>query len=169
MATTNKGFPYPTPTDPDKPRIDLEALAEFLNSMPGVRAGTEAERDVLTELWEGMLYFNLTAHRLEINRSGTAGDWAWVIDGSQPVPVAAGGTGMSVAPTMLVNLATTAPDSPLKSAPRPGVTGTLPVTNGGHGGTTPAATRTNLDVYSKAEIGDPETNFVQIFETALNA
>lgn len=34
-------------------------------------------------------------------------------------------------------------------------------------GADPAAQRTTLDVYSKAEIGDPETNFVTTFEAGL--
>ena len=33
--------------------------------------------------------------------------------------------------------------------------------------TSAAAARTRIDVYSKAEIGDPETNLVAVFEAAL--
>lgn len=166
-VTTSKGIPYPESTDPDKPRTDIQVLAEYIDQIPGVRAGTEEERDVLTELWPGLLYFNTTRARLEINRSGTAGDWVWVIDAAQPIPVANGGTGMNVAPSMQVDLASTAADSPLKSQPRPGVTGILPVAQGGTGADTPQAARQNLDVYSKAQIGDPETDFVAVFNAAL--
>ena len=40
---------------------------------------------------------------------------------------------------MLVNLASTAADTVLKEKPRPGITGTLPITHGGTGATTAAA------------------------------
>ena len=49
------------------------------------------------------------------------------------LPVAKGGTGLSSAPSMLTDLASTTADSPLQASPRPGVTGTLPVANGGTG------------------------------------
>ena len=56
-----------------------------------------------------------------------------------------------VNPSALTNLGSTSADNLLKASPRPGVTGTLPVANGGTGATTAAAARTNLDVYSKSE------------------
>ncbi|WP_221585546.1 hypothetical protein [Microbacterium sp. G2-8] len=164
---TSKGFPYPEAPDPDKPRLDLEALAVFLEQVPGIRVVTTAERDVLVNLWPGMVIFNTTLQRLEVNRSGTAGDWKWVIDAAAPVPIGNGGTGLSVAPSLLVNLGSTVASSPLSSAPRPGVTGTLPIAQGGTGGATAAAARTSLGVESAANIGNPETNFVTAFEAAL--
>lgn len=166
-VTTNKGVPYPESTDPDKPRTDIQELAEFIDQIPGVRAGTEEERDVLTELWPGLLFFNTTRARLEINRSGTAGDWVWIVDAAQPLPIANGGTGLNVAPTMYVNLSSSTGDSPLKSNPRPGVLGTLPIAKGGTGGGTAVAARESLSVYSRAEIGEPETDFVAVFNEAL--
>lgn len=52
------------------------------------------------------------------------------------VGVAYGGTGLSASPSMLVNLASTSAVNVLQASPRPGVTGTLPVANGGTGQTT---------------------------------
>lgn len=49
------------------------------------------------------------------------------------LPISCGGTGMTEAPSMLTNLASTTPASPLAANPRPGVTGVLPVANGGTG------------------------------------
>lgn len=51
------------------------------------------------------------------------------------LPVSKGGTGLTSAPSLLVNLASTTAASPLTASPRPGVTGTLPVANGGTGQT----------------------------------
>ena len=60
--------------------------------------------------------------------------------------VANGGTGLTSAPSMLVNLGSTTAASIFASAPRPGVTGTLKVGNGGTGATTAADARTNLGI-----------------------
>ena len=45
---------------------------------------------------------------------------------------------------MLVNLASITAASPLQASPRPGVTGTLPIANGGTGATTAAGVRNAL-------------------------
>lgn len=166
-ASTEKGFPYPEPTDPDKPRLDIEALARKINEAPGIEAMTSAQRDVLTTLWKGRTIFNMTTARIEVNKSGEAGDWVWVLDAKNPVPVAAGGTGRTVAPSMVVDLASTVADSPLNTQPRPGVTGILPPANGGTGGSTSAQAREQLSVPSKDDVGDPDTDFVAVFKAAL--
>ena len=56
-----------------------------------------------------------------------------------PVLVSHGGTGLTSAPSMLVNLASTQADSPLSASPRPGVVNTLGVDNGGTGAATAQA------------------------------
>ncbi|WP_156759568.1 hypothetical protein [Microbacterium karelineae] len=145
---TSKGFPYPEAADPDKPRLDLQALAEFLNALPGVRTVTQSERDVLVDLWPGMLIFNSTNGHLEINKTGTAGDWEWVVDSKQPIPISEGGTGLNTAPSMFVRLDTITADSPFQAFPRPGTQGILPIDKGGTGDTT-------------------DTDFVAAFEAAL--
>jgi hypothetical protein len=53
---------------------------------------------------------------------------------------------------MLVNLDDNSTDDVFKASPRPGVTGTLGVLNGGTGATTPAAARANLEI-TPANIG----------------
>lgn len=50
--------------------------------------------------------------------------------------VGIGGTGVTKNPSMLTNLGSTSADSVFAASPRPGVTGTLPVANGGTGNTT---------------------------------
>lgn len=65
---------------------------------------------------------------------------------SGTLAVARGGTGITAAPSMLVNLASTSAAGIFATAPRPGVTGTLPIANGGTGATTAAAARTALGV-----------------------
>ncbi|MGX9348166.1 hypothetical protein [Microbacterium sp. KNMS] len=170
-TTTSKGYPFPEPPDPDKPRSDIQVLAEAIDQTPGIRAVTTAERDVLTNLWRGMVIFNLTTSRLEVNLSGTAGDWEWVVNAmsTRPLPVANGGTGLSVAPSLLVNLESTEAASPLQNSPRPGVRGVLPVANGGTGGADAAAARNQLGVPSALDVGNTETDFVAAFNTALAA
>lgn len=90
-----------------------------------------------------------TARTITANlASGTAGSF----DGSANVtvgvtgtlPIANGGTGLTSAPSMLVNLASTTATSPLQASPRPGVTGTLPIAHGGTGQTTAAGVRNAL-------------------------
>lgn len=53
-----------------------------------------------------------------------------------PVSVANGGSGVTVNPSMLTNLGSTSADAVFKASPRPGVTGILPVANGGTGAST---------------------------------
>jgi len=168
-TTTDKGFPYPESTDPDKPRIDLEKLAEAIDQMPGVVSMTALEISNLTDVWPGRLAYATDGMRLFVNTDGTAAGWALILDLRVPLQIGNGGTGLQVAPQMLVNLASTSVDSPLKTQPRPGVVGILPVTQGGTGGETPAFARQGLGVPSKDDVGDTDTNFVAIFENAMNA
>ena len=58
---------------------------------------------------------------------------------------ARGGTGITSNPSMLINLASTSAASVFATSPRPGVTGTLPLGNGGTGGTTALTARSNLN------------------------
>lgn len=51
------------------------------------------------------------------------------------LPVARGGSGLTAAPSLLVNLASTTAAGIFSASPRPGVTGTLPVARGGTGAT----------------------------------
>ena len=90
-----------------------------------------------------------TARTITANlASSTAGSF----DGSANItvgvtgtlPIANGGTGLTSAPSMLVNLASKTATSPLQASPRPGVTGTLPIANGGTGQTTAAGVRNAL-------------------------
>lgn len=64
--------------------------------------------------------------------------------GRDVIPVANGGTGLSTAPSLAVNLGSTAAANPFQASPRPGVTGILPVGYGGTGAANAAAARTNL-------------------------
>jgi hypothetical protein len=61
-----------------------------------------------------------------------------------PLGVSGGGTGLSASPSMVVNLESPGAADVLQAAPRPGVTGTLPIANGGTGATTAAGARAAL-------------------------
>ena len=61
------------------------------------------------------------------------------------VAIANGGTAMTTNPSMLVNLGTTAAANVFAASPRPGVTGTLPVANGGTGATSVADIKAGKD------------------------
>ena len=54
-------------------------------------------------------------------------------------PINRGGTGLDSAPSMRINLNSTNAASPLQAEPRPGVTGVLPIPNGGTGVTSVGA------------------------------
>lgn len=62
------------------------------------------------------------------------GDGTWDI-----VSIAGGGTGLTSSPSMLTDLGRTSAANVLQASPRPGVTGILPVANGGTGANTVAA------------------------------
>lgn len=52
---------------------------------------------------------------------------------SVPIPINKGGSGLTSSPSMLTNLGSTAAATIMQASPRPGVTGTLPIGNGGTG------------------------------------
>ena len=64
--------------------------------------------------------------------------------------VRAGGTGMNVSPSMLVNLGSGSAASVFQANPRPGVTGKLPVTYGGSGQGGVSDTSTTADIVKSA-------------------
>lgn len=86
----------------------------------------------------------ITAESLNHIEDGIAAN-ANAIAGKQDtistLPVNKGGTGITSNPSMLTNLASTSADTVFKASPRPGVTGILPVANGGTGKNTLQATR----------------------------
>ena len=55
------------------------------------------------------------------------------------LPITGGGTGLTSSPSMLINLGSTSAANVLQKSPRPGVTGILPIDNGGTGANTVAA------------------------------
>ena len=57
---------------------------------------------------------------------------------NETLSIAQGGTGLTASPSMLTNLGSTTAANVLQASPRPGVTGTLGVGNGGTGKTTGA-------------------------------
>lgn len=66
------------------------------------------------------------------------------IDAISNFPVSQGGTGISVNPSMLVNLSSTSAATVFQTSPRPGVTGTLAIANGGTGATATKGAKANL-------------------------
>lgn len=65
---------------------------------------------------------------------------------SVPVPVNKGGSGLTSNPSMLTNLASSAAAGIFQASPRPGVTGTLPIANGGTGASSVRGAQQNLSV-----------------------
>lgn len=98
--------------------------------------------------------------------------WDWIVtkirsvfgfDSSNVLDVEHGGTGFNDLPAMLVNLGSTSTASPYQSAPRPGVTGTLPVSRGGTGATSISALRRSLKLYSGSKVIINNDNYTVLF------
>ena len=91
------------------------------------------------------LYANVY-RRQSSNGGSTWGAWSRSVTSLDVIDRAHGGTGKNITsdPSMLVNLGSTAADLVFKSAPRPGVTGILPLSNGGLGSNTAAGGRSTL-------------------------
>ena len=111
---------------------DTDAVSAFVANLSGtmlqkvydIATTEEAQAGVATGKWMSPALVK------------TAFDKFWSdIYGSLVLPVSKGGTGLTSAPSLLVNLASTTAASPITASPRPGVTGTLPVARGGTGQT----------------------------------
>ena len=84
--------------------------------------------------------------RYSSNGGSTWGEWARSIVSSDVIDRQHGGTGKNITsdPSMLVNLASDSAGLVFVSAPRPGVTGILPLSHGGLGSNTAAGGRSTL-------------------------
>lgn len=72
--------------------------------------------------------------RVRLDMSGTELVAIGVVDKPNlPLAIAKGGTGLASSPSLLVDLASAAAADVLQASPRPGVTGTLPLSQGGSG------------------------------------
>lgn len=82
-----------------------------------------------------------------------------------------GGTGLSASPSMLTDLASTTAADVMAASPRPGVTGTLPIANGGTSASTAANARNNLSVleYSSGVFNVGGTSAYLLFKTTAIA
>lgn len=99
-----------------------------------------AEEKSISKIKIGRVDYNLVdvkAARTDHKHSANA-----ITDGV--LPVSHGGTGLSESPSMLVNLGATTADDVLKTSPRPGITGTLGIDNGGTGAITAAGAVENI-------------------------
>lgn len=74
--TTTKGFPYPEGPDPVDVAGDIQALAEAVDAMPGVRSYTATEIAGLTagQKWAGRVVYNSTSGRLQVSNGSTFAD-----------------------------------------------------------------------------------------------
>ena len=86
---------------------------------------------------------------------------------SGTLPVARGGTGLTAAPSMLVNLASTSAANVMTASPRPGVSGLLPVGHGGTGKTTLTANAVLIGNGSSA-INSVSTTSGAFYATSTN-
>ena len=105
-----------------------------------------------TGLWRRQIALSTTGRtytRQCINCPATTASTSWtswvrIWDLSSILPASNGGTGITSNPSMLVNLGSTSAASVFQTSPRPGVTGTLPLSRGGLGATTAAGGRSTL-------------------------
>lgn len=83
-------------------------------------------------------------------------------NGALPITIAQGGTGLTSSPSMLTNLGSTSADKVLQATPRPGVTGTLGIGNGGTGATSRLNAAKNL---TNENVGTSATHFVTLTDS----
>lgn len=67
MTTTPRGVPHPVAADPNDVPSDIEALAEWVDSNPGVLVVTTAQRNALlgADRWVGRVVYNTEFHTLD--------------------------------------------------------------------------------------------------------
>lgn len=94
--------------------------------------------------------FNIATGNTVLSSDNLTIDASKVTSGT--LAIARGGTGQTVNPSMLTNLATTAAANVFATSPRPGVTGTLGVGNGGTGLTASPSMLTNLNSTTAANV-----------------
>lgn len=148
LARTNLGI---TPANIGAAASTHNHAAGDINSgtLDIARGGTGATTAALARTSLGITPANIGASATDHKHA--AGDIT-----SGTLGVARGGTGVTANPAILVNLASTATSAVFAAAPRPGVTGTLPLGNGGTGATTAALARTALDVKAtQTAVADP--------------
>ncbi|TIC78770.1 glycine-rich domain-containing protein [Nocardioides sp. GY 10127] len=92
-ATTGRGFPYPEPTDDNNIPADMQALAEAVDTMPGVAVLTTAQRDALSgaELWAGRVIANTTTGTVQQYRGASIG-WVDIAESAVRTVFTASGT-----------------------------------------------------------------------------
>lgn len=122
-----------TPQTPELVMEEYVGLPGLLEALAGGTTGQILRKtsgaDYDAEWTDAGVPVGGTTGQILRKASGADYDTEWL----SVLPLANGGTGLTGNPSMLVNLASTAADSVLKSGPRPGVTGTLPVARGGTG------------------------------------
>jgi hypothetical protein len=82
-----------------------------------------------------------------------------------PIEVNQGGTGLNISPSMLVRLDSTSSSNIFQKYPRPGVTGTLPISNGGTGSKTAAAALTALGAASATDLSSVQDSVSRSVKT----
>lgn len=83
--------------------------------------------------------------------TSTIGWTAWTKEVSSVVGITDGGTGLTSSPSMLTNLASSTASEIFQATPRPGVTGLLPIGNGGTGASTADSARANLEAMQQVD------------------
>ena len=122
--------------------VAYESLS-LVNDGGGNTYVSKAPSPAGTPLTDSTIWMNVgvsSANYIPITGGTITGNLA--VDGTttlgDPLGVGSGGTGLAASPSMLVNLGSTTAANVMQAAPRPGVTGTLPIANGGTGATTAA-------------------------------
>ena len=122
---------------------DTDAVSAFVANLSGtmlqkvydIATTAEAQAGVATEKWMSPALVKA---------------WWDKVYSTLVLPVAKGGTGLTAAPSLLVNLGSTSAANVMTASPRPGVTGTLPVAHGGTGQTSLDNFMTQLAKSAKA-------------------
>ena len=185
-GTSNFGGSYNDLTD--KPQIPSVPVS-VANGGTGSTSAKAAQNSLLNDMDESsdtltdssmLVGYNASpsASTGAVHRRSVTTIWDYVagkirstfgFNSSNVLDIEHGGTGFNDFPAMLVDLESASTASPYQIAPRPGVTGTLPVSHGGTGATAPGVDMlSNLGItFGTADppsTGTPGSIYIQYFE-----
>lgn len=135
----------------------LQIMRGLVSNLPSLDVG---ELALTTDTNSVKLWAGTASGNVQVGGPGLKpGSHSHILSGTEitgVLPTSKGGSGLTTAPSLLVNLSSTTATSIFTASPRPGITGTLAVSHGGTGATTATAARKALGALHLAGSGTSE-------------